>query len=65
MEDEANAFALELLIPTKWLLKDISKIGTIDIEDDDIISRLAKRYRVSNAAMIVKILGLRNEPTEN
>ena len=50
IEIEANAFAAELLMPTKLLA---SALGgrSVDLEDDEAITALAKRFRVSNAAM--------------
>ena len=49
-EMEANAFAAELLIPTD-LLKQTLDGRAIDLEDDERISALAKRFKVSEAAM--------------
>lgn len=49
-EIEANAFAAELLMP-KFIL-DVAIGGRrIDLEDDDEIDILARRFRVSSAAM--------------
>jgi Zn-dependent peptidase ImmA (M78 family) len=49
-EIEANAFASELLIPED-LLKAALEGRSIDLEDDEAISTLAKRFKVSEAAM--------------
>ena len=49
-EMEANAFAAELLMPTE-LLKAVLDNKAVDLEDDAKISALAKRFRVSEAAM--------------
>lgn len=49
-EREANAFAAELLMP-KVLLDAVLGERALDLEDDDGISALAKKFRVSEAAM--------------
>jgi Zn-dependent peptidase ImmA (M78 family) len=46
----ANAFASELLMPRHFLEPLIGSRG-IDLEDDDAIAALAKRFRVSTAAL--------------
>lgn len=55
MEAEANAFAMELLMPRDWLLADIRKMGGIDIEDEAGMRKLAKKYRVSLTVMAIRI----------
>lgn len=55
MNAEANAFALELLVPTFFLRMDLERLGGADIEDISSIERLAKRYRVSTAVMAIRI----------
>lgn len=50
---EANHFAIHLLIPTKFLLKDIE--GGIDMMDDLAVKRLADRYRVPVAVMVLRL----------
>lgn len=57
IEIEANAFAAELLMPTKLLA---SALGgrSVDLEDDQAITALAKRFRVSNAAMRYRLNSL-------
>jgi len=55
-EIEANAFAAELLMPSDSLLDSISKLGGVDlIEDDKKIRDLAKEYNVSFMAMSVRV----------
>jgi Zn-dependent peptidase ImmA (M78 family) len=49
-EIEANAFAAELLMP-KHLLEAALAGRTVDLEDDKAVEALAKRFRVSEAAM--------------
>jgi Zn-dependent peptidase ImmA (M78 family) len=50
IEIEANAFAAELLMPAKFV-KAALEGRAIDLEDDDAVAALAKRFRVSEAAM--------------
>lgn len=49
-EIEANVFASELLMP-KCILDRVVRGRLIDLEDDDEIDILARRFRVSSAAM--------------
>lgn len=61
MNAEANAFAMELLMPTAWLLADVHKLGGVDIEDEKAMARLAKKYRVSTLVMASRLTELRLE----
>ena len=54
MDDEANMFAMALLMPTPMLRSDIRKYKP-DLTDDMAISKLAKRYRVPFATMAIRI----------
>lgn len=63
MDREANAFAMELLMPEEWLRADLAKLGGVDIEDEQRIGRLAKKYGVSSPVMILRIAQLANEAT--
>jgi Zn-dependent peptidase ImmA (M78 family) len=58
LDAEANAFAMELLMPEEWLRADMAKIGGIDIDDDKTIKKLAHRYRVSPNVMLVRLAQL-------
>lgn len=49
-EIEANAFASELLMPSELIRGALSERG-LDIEDDEGVEALAKKFRVSAAAM--------------
>jgi Zn-dependent peptidase ImmA (M78 family) len=49
-EIEANTFAAELLMPES-LLKAALEGRSVDLEDDDAVATLAKRFKVSEAAM--------------
>lgn len=53
-EVEANAFAAELLMPRS----ELRKIGQIDVNDDARVALLAREFRVSAAAMAVRIENL-------
>ena len=57
-EIEANAFAADLLMPSRFLTADLIAIGGIDIEDDRFLQKLADRYRVSLLAMQFRIARL-------
>jgi len=50
LEVEANAFASEFLMP-QHLLQSLLAGKLVDLEDDETIKNLAKRFRVSEAAM--------------
>ena len=49
-EIEANTFAAELLMPTDMLMAALNG-RAVDLEDDKAIEALAKRFKVSEAAM--------------
>lgn len=51
-EVEANQFAAELLMPLRFLLKDIT---SVDFECDDDVRLLAERYQVSPTAMSFRL----------
>lgn len=53
-EVDANKFAAELLMPTSHL----SKLGNVDINDDQVVQRLAKHLKVSAAALTYRLTNL-------
>ena len=55
IEAEANAFAMELLMPTEFLRRDLKQMGGIDLADDRQVEKLAKKYRVSVSLMAIRI----------
>lgn len=57
-EEEANLFAAMLLIPEKFIRKDLERIKTIDYEDDSLISELAEEYQVSKQLMTIQLVSL-------
>ncbi len=57
-EIEANQFAAELLMPTEFLQDDLRDISDED-EPEAAISKLARKYGVSNQAMTIRLNALR------
>ena len=57
IEIEANTFAAELLMPTE-LLRSALKGRSVDLEDDRAVAALAKRFKVSDAAMRYRLSSL-------
>lgn len=55
---EANAFAMELLMPFDWIVRDASGI---DLCDERAVEKLAKKYRVAPTVMAVRIGEVRRE----
>lgn len=55
IEQEANQFAMELLMPTAWLREDARKLGGIDIGDNKALDKLARRYGVSPELMAFRL----------
>lgn len=57
-ENEANYLAMQILIPTKFLKKDLEDLNNEVTEDDVVI--LAKKYKVSAILMSrrLALLGL-------
>jgi Zn-dependent peptidase ImmA (M78 family) len=53
-EIEANRFAAELLMPRKFLEKDLANMA-LDVEDESTINELAKKYKVSLQALAWRI----------
>ena len=54
-EKEANLFAAEILMPAHLVAKDVERIGTIDLLDEAVLQRLARKYRVSTQAMTFRL----------
>ena len=57
IEIEANTFAAELLMPTELLVSALEG-HSVDLEDDKAVAALAKRFRVSDAAMRYRLSSL-------
>lgn len=60
-EQEANAFAAALLMPTGLVEREIKNYNGFDLSDNKMITDIAKKFDVSVAAMSYRILTL----TEN
>ena len=56
-EIQANQFAAELLMPKKFLIKDLQKFYKAGKEDNifEFIKKLADKYEVSKQAMTIRI----------
>lgn len=54
-EKEANLFAAELLMPARFIKRDVSRIVALDISDDKVIQELAEQYGVSTQAMTFRL----------
>lgn len=52
MHIEANAFAMELLMPFDWIVRDANGI---DLCDDKAVTKLAKKYAVPPFTMAYRI----------
>jgi len=56
-QDEANYFAMHLLVPTEMLLKDLNGDFSIDLADEDKrVKVLARRYGVTTQMMLLRII---------
>lgn len=55
IEDAANVFAAHLLVPSSFLKKDLEAAGPVDIDDERLIDRLCKRYKVSRGVMAYRL----------
>ena len=55
MDQEANQFAMALLMPAELVKKELERMGGIDIEDDKAVAKIAKRFRVSNTVMAIRL----------
>jgi Zn-dependent peptidase ImmA (M78 family) len=53
LEQEANLFALLLLMPTKFIAEDLRQ--PIDLADDTWLKNTAKKYGVSITALTARI----------
>lgn len=56
-EIAANTFAAELLMPATLIRQDFSEIGA-EYDDEQLVQRLAERYRVSLQAMMFRLTNL-------
>lgn len=54
-EKEANLFAAELLMPERFLERDLIGRGSLDLNGDDFIPQLAQKYGVSVQALMYRL----------
>ena len=54
MDMEANIFAAHLLMPEELFMPMLE--GGFDIEDDEQLEKIAKRFRVSKGAVFFRIM---------
>lgn len=59
MEDEANNFALVLLMPERLLRQEIAKLDGFDLTNDKDLEYLAKVFEVPTTAMVVRLCQLK------
>jgi len=57
-EREADIFAAELLMPTDFVIQDVSKLENPDLLFDDNIPNLARKYKVSVRALTIRLENL-------
>ena len=55
---EANLFAAELLMPERLLTKDIAEVESLELDLEDQLEKLAKKYGVSQQAMAIRLSSL-------
>jgi Zn-dependent peptidase ImmA (M78 family) len=65
-ERDASLFAMMLLMPRDFLTRDFEQMcpDGIDIEHDERIVQLAKRYQVSTQLMLLRLIQLNLIPTD-
>lgn len=54
-EKEANLFAAELLMPADFLKEEMEEIDIVDLDDETVLAKLARRYGVSTQAMTFRL----------
>ena len=57
-EREANLFAAELLMPAKFLERDLNDKDLDLLQDDDLIRKLARKYKFSVQALTFRLANL-------
>ena len=58
-ENEANYFAMCLLMPESFVRAEVAKMGGFDIENDRDMAKLARKFGVSSTLMATRIGQLR------
>ena len=57
-EQTANQFAAALLMPDRFLRKDLARFMADDSEPEEVVDTLASKYTVSRRAMEFRLLNL-------
>lgn len=57
-EIEANGFAAEILIPRSLVEREMRRAKSVDVLDDDFLGNLARKFGVSNQAMMLRLTNL-------
>jgi len=57
-EAEANAFAMSLLMPEILIKRELEKIVTVQRKEDEIVSKMASRFAVTETAMRSRLFDL-------
>lgn len=60
-EEEANYFAMCLLMPRDLVVEEVRKLGGVDLADDRKMGELAARFGVSISLMATRIGQLMSE----
>lgn len=55
VEAEANIFAVELLLPERFVRAEIQRLSGIDVDDEKTVKTLAKKFGVSPTLMAMRI----------
>lgn len=54
-EKEANLFAAELLMPEKFLERDLAELDGVDLCDEQALKGIAEKYQVSTQALAFRL----------
>lgn len=54
-EKEANLFAAEVLMPRSFIKSDLAKIETLDLQDEQVLKKMADSYKVSIQALTFRL----------
>ena len=54
-EAEANHFAMCLLMPREFVVREVQAMGGIDVGDDQAIAALARKFGVQQTVMAMRL----------
>jgi len=54
-DNEANEFAMHLLMPEKFVRQEVKRIGLTDLCDDVKVAKLAKIFQVPTTLMAIRL----------